>query len=71
MNLDVLIAQAEERCKGTAAAANASVPPYSSFLEAAARIGECVGAAGVSARELSRAVYLLTMVAACPGRERL
>ena len=70
-DLDYLIGHAEEQCKMTAAAANARVPSYSTFLEAAARIGECVGAAGVSARELSRAVYMLTMVAACPGREKM
>jgi len=70
-DIDVLIAHAEEQCKTKAAAANAQVPPYTVLLDAAARLGQCVGTAGASTKEISRAVYLLSMVAACPAREKM
>jgi hypothetical protein len=70
-DIDVLIAHAEEQCKTLAAAANAQVPPYAALLDAAAHLGQCVGTAGASTKEISRAVYLLSMVAACPAREKM
>ena len=70
-DIDVLIAHAEEQCKSKAAAANAQVPQYAALLDAAAHLGQCVGTAGASTKEISRAVYLLSMVAACPAREKM